>query len=87
MTDRCINLIEVKVAPDGTVTFDQAEIEQLLEAADRAGGEALVAIKPDLRKHDQWHVFDAAALHETPSGNYSIRKQDLPGDSLEEVFG
>ncbi len=82
-----VAMIEVKGAADGTVHLDSHEVEDLVEAANRAGAGAWVAIKPDLRKHDQWHVFGAGQLHETDGGNYSVRKSDLPGQTLEEVFG
>ena len=80
-------MIEVKAATDGTVHLDGEEIEGLTEAARRAGAGAWVVIPPSFNSHDQWHVFAAGELHKTPSGNYSVRKSDLPGRTLEEVFG
>lgn len=86
VSDACA--IELKARDSGTANFDREEIVDLREFAARAGAEAWVAVKPDLRSHSQWYLKEASALHETPEGNYSIRKVDLdecPG--LEEVFG
>lgn len=80
-------LIEVKAWKRGTGQLDGEEIDALVEAAGRAGATPLLVVKPDLRRHNQWHVFDVAELNETPSGNYSVRQCDLPGRSLVEVFG
>lgn len=88
-----VAMVEVKAAADATVHLDAPEIEELTEAANRAGGEAWVAVRPSFNSHDQWHVFRAHdvdelnELHETDGGNYSIRQADLPGRTLEEVFG
>jgi len=79
--------IEVKARSDGTGQFDRAEVEDLIDLAERAGAIPFVAVKPDLRLYDQWNVFAARKLHETDGGNYSVRKSDLPGRPLEEVFG
>lgn len=79
--------IECKAWADGTGHFDREEIVSLLELSERGGAHAVVAVKPDLRRHDQWHVFYADELHETPGGNFSIRKADLPGSTLDDVFG
>lgn len=68
--------IEVKNRPDGTATFDREEIEGLQEWADKAGAMPWVVISPDLRTFDHWFCLTPNALHETPEGNYSIRKQD-----------
>lgn len=81
-----IAMVEVKSYADGTVTLAAEEIEDLAEAAHRAGAEAWVVVKPDLRKHGQWHCYALHELHETPSGNYSVRKVDHPGSTREEVF-
>jgi len=80
-------MIEVKATTDGIVHLDGGEIEDLTEAARRAGAGAWVVVRPSFNSHDQWHVFAPDELHKTPSGNYSIRKTDLPGRTLEEVFG
>lgn len=82
-----VAMIEVKAHADGTVHLDESEIEELSEAADRAGAGAWVVIRPSFNSHDQWHVFALHELHETDGGNYSVRKEDLPGRTLEEVFG
>lgn len=80
-------LVEVKAWSDATGTLSRAEVLALQRAAARAGGEAWVAVKPDLRSFDQWHCFRADELHETPEGNFSVRKQDHPGESRAEAFG
>lgn len=79
-------LIEVKGWSEATGMFERQKLEELREIASRAGGEAWVVIKPDLRSFDQWHCFPVDDLHETPSGNYSVRKKDLPGKSRSEAF-
>ena len=79
--------IEVKAWSDGVGHLDAHEIADLRAIAERSGARALVAVRPDLRTHDQWHVFDVDELHETPAGNFSVRKADLPGQTLVEVFG
>lgn len=79
--------IEVKSKPEGVHTFSRGEIKELREFAARAGATALVAIKPDLRSFDSWLLMDVQDLHETPEGNYSIRKQDHADClGLTEVF-
>ena len=83
-------VIEAKARPDGTATFDREKIMDLQEYASRAGAIALVAVKPDRRlsEHDQWYLCEVTSLHETPEGNYSIRKQDHAEClSISEVFG
>jgi len=82
-----VAMIEVKAVDDGTVHLDAHEVEELQEAASRAGAGAWVVIRPNFNRHDQWHVYPLHELHETGGGNYSVRKSDLPGRSLEEVFG
>ena len=79
--------IEVKAWADGTGQLDEAEVRALQSFATRAGGEAYVVVRPDLRTHDQWHVFEDWRLNRTDGGNYSVRKQDLPGETLDEAFG
>jgi len=95
-TDRSFNdvtlashtaMIEVKAATDGTIHLDAREVDEHDEAARRAGAGAWVVVRPSFNSHDQWHVFDLHELHETDGGNYSVRKSDLPGRTLEEVFG
>ena len=81
-----VAVIEVKAWGGGIGHLDAAEVEGLIDVADRAGAVPLLAVKPDLCRHDQWHIFDARALHETPHGNYSVRMEDLPGRTWEEVF-
>jgi len=79
--------IELKAAADGRVHLDGDEIDALRAFADRAGADAYVVVKPDLRSHDHWHVFALWELHRTDGGNYSVREADLPGDSLADAFG
>jgi Holliday junction resolvase len=82
--------IECKAWSSGTGQFTCEEIEQLEAFADRAGATSLVAVKPDCRRseHDSWYLREASLLHETPEGNYSLRKQDWPDcQSINEVFG
>ena len=80
--------IECKAWADGVGSFTHQEIEDLERFADRAGATPLVAVRPDLRSFDGWLLRKTGALHETPEGNYSIRKQDH-GEclSISEVFG
>lgn len=79
--------IEVKARGDGTVTFTADEIDALRAYAKRGGLTPLVAVKPDLRRHDQWYCFDARTLNETAKG-YSVRKADHDhAMTLAEVFG
>jgi len=82
-----VAMIELKAAADGTAHIDESEIHELAEAANRAGAGAWVVIRPSFNSHDQWHVFALGELHETDGGNYSVRQADLPGRTLEEVFG
>ncbi|MFW5978292.1 MAG: nucleoid-structuring protein H-NS [Halohasta sp.] len=79
--------IEVKAWSDATGHLDEHEVVELLEYAHRAGAEARVAVKPDLRSHDQWHVFEIADLNVTDGGNYSVTQSILPGMTLDEAFG
>jgi Holliday junction resolvase len=81
-----VAMVEVKAAADGTVHLNRSDIVELAEAASRAGGDGYVAVRPSLNSHDQWHVYALSELNETPSGNYSVRKEDLPGSTLVEVF-
>jgi len=82
-----VAMIEVKAATDGTVHLDEHEVDELMEAAARAGGEVWVVVRPSFNSHDQWHVFDVHDLNYTDGGNFSVRQADLPGRTLEEVFG
>jgi len=67
--------IELKNNADGTAHFDQHEIDELEEWADRAGATAFVVIKPDMRTFDHWLCFHTSELNKTDSG-YSVRQQD-----------
>lgn len=79
--------IEVKAYSDGTGSFTNGEIDALEAFAGRAGATPLVAIKPDLRTHDNWYLQNAGDLHETADGNFSIRQQDWPDcKTIPEVF-
>lgn len=83
-----VHLVELKASPDGTATFDQGEVEQLQEAGERAGAYVWLAVKPDMRSHDQWYFIHADEANETPEGNYSIRKADHEDAlSIRQVFG
>ena len=83
-----VHVVELKSEPDGTATYDREEVEQLEEYAERAGAFPWLAVKPDLRSHDQWYFIPTNEAHETPEGNYSIRQQDQEDAlSIEEVFG
>ncbi len=82
-------VVEVKATTDGCWTFDRDEIAGLEEFASRAGADAYVAVKPDLRlaDHSQWYLREVSCLHETPEGNFSIRKADHEEClSIPEVF-
>jgi len=67
--------IELKANSDGTAHFDEHEVTELEEWADRAGATAFVVIKPDLRTFDHWLCFHTSELNTTDSG-YSVRQQD-----------
>lgn len=80
--------VESKANPDGTAQFQRREIALLEYWADCAGGEAWVCVKPDLRSHSQWYFKRTRDLHETPSGNFSIRQADHADClSISDVFG
>jgi len=79
--------IELKANKDGTAHFDEHEIEELEQWADRAGAEAYVIVKPDLRTFDSWLVYHTSELNTTEQG-YSIGKRDHDkAKTLSEVFG
>jgi len=83
---RDVVVIELKASSDGTAYLDSHEVEELNEWANRAGGNAYVIVKPDLRSHDQWYCFKTNQLNETENG-YSITKDMLPeAFTLDEVF-
>jgi len=78
--------IELKANADGTAYFDSHEITELEEWADRAGAEAYIIIKPDLRSFESWLVYHTSELNTTDNG-YSIGKQDHDkAKTLSEVF-
>lgn len=79
--------IEVKAWSDATGQLASDEVDALRDFADRAGGDALVVVRPDLRSHDQWHVFEPLQLNRTDAGNHSVRQAELPGATLAEAFG
>lgn len=85
--DQRVAMVEVKAATDGAVHLYESEVDELIEAAARAGAEAYVVVRPSFNSHDQWHVFGVHDLHYTDGGNFSVRQADLPGRTLEEVFG
>jgi len=79
--------LELKANADGTAYFDEHEITELEEWADRAGAEAYVIVKPDLRTFDHWLVYHTSELNTTEQG-YSIGKRDHDkAKTLSEVFG
>ncbi|WP_435065870.1 hypothetical protein [Halobaculum sp. EA56] len=79
--------IEVKAWRNAKGQLDADEVRALRSFATRAGGTALIVIKPDLRGHDQWHVFEAWELHSIAGSGFSVRDDELPGDTLDEAFG
>lgn len=78
--------IEVKAWELGTGQLSESEVQDLHTIREMTGGDSFVAVKPDLRTFDQWHVFRIDELNETRGGNFSVRKSDLPGRSLSEAF-
>lgn len=68
--------IELKCSPDGTATLDREEIGALGSWAGAAAATPWVLVKPDLRTFDHWLCYPVARLHETPEGNFSVRKAD-----------
>jgi len=79
--------IELKAWHDGTGQLDEAEVTQLMRYAHRAGGTALVVVRPSFNRFDDWHVYQIHHLNRTDAGNYSIRQSERPGRSLEDVLG
>lgn len=77
--------IECKAWSNGTGRLDSDEIRALQSFASRAGGTALVAVRPDLRTWDRWHIYRPHDLHRTGAGNYSVRQPERPGRKLAEV--
>lgn len=69
-------LVEVKAFAAGTGQLDGAEVDALVEAADRAGGEPWIAVKPDLRSFASWFCFPARTLGRTGDGNVYLGMTD-----------
>ena len=85
-----IYVIESKKSKDGTVSLDPHEIPELIDCAERAGGTAVLAIKPDQRRseHDQWYCYDATTIEPTESGGYYVGKKCHDrAQSIAEFFG
>jgi Holliday junction resolvase len=66
---------ELKNNKDGTAHFAKREIAELDRWATRAGADAYVGVKPDLRSFDQWFFLPIVNLNETNRG-FSLRKSD-----------
>lgn len=80
-------VVELKASSDGTANFKQAEVNELVQWAERAGGEPYLAVKPDMRSHDNWYFKWAYDAHRTKSNNFSIRQKDHEDClSREDVF-
>jgi len=78
--------VELKANKDGAAHFDEHEIRELEQWADRAGGTAYIVIKPDLRTFESWLVYHTSQLNETGNG-FSIGKKDHErGKTRTEVF-
>ena len=75
--------VELKNHPNGTATFKEQEIEELIEWSNRAGAKPYVGIKPDLRKHDQWYFEKPKNL--TVSYGFTQAMQEH-ADSIEDLF-
>jgi len=89
-----IHWVSLKADPDGTATFPDEEVQQLLTLGERSGasstgdGGLWLGVKPDLRSHDQWYFVPVWEANRTPEGNYSIRQADHEDAlSIDEVFG
>lgn len=76
---------EIKSRDDGMVRFSKEEVRELQEAAERAGAQAVLCTKPDLRKHDHCHCFFPDELKENEK-SFSIVKSHLPGRPLADLF-
>lgn len=80
-----IFFIESKARDRGYCRFSKSEIYDLEEASERAGAEAVVAIRPDLRSHDHIHCFTTDELKENDN-SFAVTKSDLPGRSVKELL-
>jgi Holliday junction resolvase len=70
-----------------TGQLSQAEVEALINLADRAGGTPLIAVRPNWNRHDGWHLYVPGDLARTKTDNYSVRQEHVPGWTVAEVFG
>lgn len=77
--------MEVKSRDDGLVRFGKGEVDDLVEAASRAGANPLLVTKPDLRSHPHCYCFSPDELKENKK-SYSIVQDMLPGRSLADIF-
>ena len=76
-------MIELK-STDPPVRFSKQEIEELGEAAERAGGIPYVVINPDLRKFDQRFAVQPHNLKENDK-SYTFYPDKSEWKSLEDV--
>jgi Holliday junction resolvase len=75
--------IEVKATNGDPVYIDQHEIEDLVYFADKFGAGPRVALRPDEENGDpsygEWwdgfYFMPPEGLHQTPEGNYRIKKE------------
>jgi len=79
--------IELKANKDGCANFPAQEIQELEEWADRAGAEAYVIVKPDLRTFDSWLVYHTSELNTTEQGYSVNQSMHDKAKTLSEVFG
>lgn len=69
---------------DPHVRFKKQEVEDLIEASERAGAEPILLVWPDLRKHDHVYAFRPDELKENKE-SFSTAGC-LPGKKLAELF-
>ena len=80
----CLYFVELKTT-DLPVRFKRQEVEDLIEAAERAGAIPVCMVWPDMRKHDQVHGFLPSELKENKK-SFSTAGCE-PGHSLSDLFG
>lgn len=77
--------VEIKNRGDPTQRFKKEEVEDLIEAAERAGAIPVLMARVDLRKYDHHHCFFPEELKENEK-SYSATQKELPGHPVESLF-
>lgn len=76
---------ESKAWDDGVGYVTKEKVNALRSFATRAGGRAVIGVRPDLRTYDRWQFHFPSELDKTEQ-SVKVTAEDRPGLTLEEVI-